>query len=101
MIYIEKKTETHVQNKLSHMPTTYSENRHTSWRVQGPHLYVNLVVCGSVYRSVETEANHKYPPVYWEPERENRTGTHQEGRAYDSVEMHVPWLYKIIGIFNS
>lgn len=39
-----------------------------------PHLYVNLVVSGSVYRTVEAEPNHEYPSVYWEPEKKNRTG---------------------------
>lgn len=32
------------------------------------YLYVDLVVCRSVYRPVEPEPDHKYPSVYWEPE---------------------------------
>ena len=28
------------------------------------YLDINLVVCGPVYRAVQAEAHHEYPPVY-------------------------------------
>lgn len=34
-----------------------------------PNLYVNLVVCGSVYGTIEAKPNHKYPSVYRKPEK--------------------------------
>lgn len=37
-----------------------------------PHLYVDLVICGSVDGAVETKPNHKYPSVHREPEKTNR-----------------------------
>lgn len=31
------------------------------------HLYVDLVICGSVYGAVKSKPNHKYPSVYRKP----------------------------------
>lgn len=48
-------------------------NPHTNFlRGSDPHLNVNLVVSGSVYRTVEAEPDHKYPSVNGEPAEKNR-----------------------------
>lgn len=36
------------------------------------HLYVDLVICGSVDGTIETKPNHKYPSVDGEPEKEEQ-----------------------------
>lgn len=36
------------------------------------YLYVDLVVCGSVYRPVQSKTHNKYPAVYTEPAREEK-----------------------------
>lgn len=36
------------------------------------YLYVDLIVCGSMYRPVQSKANNKYPAVYTEPAIDER-----------------------------
>lgn len=38
-----------------------------SKRWNEPYLYVDLIICGSVYRPVQSESHNKYPTVYTEP----------------------------------
>lgn len=38
-----------------------------------PNLYVDLIVCGSVYGTIEAKPDHKYPSVDGEPEYINTT----------------------------
>lgn len=43
-----------------------------SKRFKEHYLYVDLIVCGSVYRPVQSKTDNKYPAVYTEPAIEQK-----------------------------
>lgn len=44
-----------------------------------PYLYVDLIVCGSVYRPVQAKAHNEYPAVYTEPAEKDKQRQRNKG----------------------
>lgn len=49
------------------------------------YLYVDLIICRSVYRPVQSKAHNEYPAVYTEPVRKEKRERNQ--RIYKNIKL--------------